>query len=77
MFRRLDDPYEDDFSGGNGAVAESGDEISNVWDLMRDAHTAREDHDGAVGVKTLKAAVRAFDKSVEDEAALGILGFLV
>lgn len=44
---------------------------------MRDTHTTREDHDGAVGVKGFEAAVRAFDESVEDEATLGILSLFV
>lgn len=75
VFGRADDPDEHDFARGDGAGRVAGDEVAHVRDLVRDADAAGEEHDGAVGVEGVQAAVGAFDQGGEgEEAGGGALG---
>lgn len=71
MFRRSDDPDQDDASCCNRAGGVAHEEIAHEWQLMGDADAGGEEHDCAVGVEGLRAAVGTFDEGGEGDAVVG------
>ena len=71
MFGRPDDPDQDDPPSGDGTRGAARQERADKGHLVRYADAASEEHDGAVGVEALRAAVGAFEESGEDDAAVG------
>lgn len=71
MFGGADDPDEDDAARGDGAGRVPGHQVPHVRHLVRDADAAGEEHDGAVGVEGVQAAVGAFDEGGERDDAVG------
>ena len=81
MFRRLDDPDEGDAPRRDGAVGEAGYEGAHVGHLVRDADAAGKEHDGAVAVERVQAAVGPLGKGADNDGAvlagLGLFPYLV
>ena len=78
MFGRADDPDEEDAPRSDGARGVARDEVARKGHLVRDADARREEHDGAVGVEALRAAVGAFDQGREGGAVVeGVERFAV
>ncbi len=78
MFGRADDPDQEDAPGGDGAGGVAREEVADKGYMVRDADAGGEEHDGAVGVEGLRAAVGAFDQSGDGDAVVrGIEYFVV
>lgn len=70
MLGGLDDPDKDDFAGCDGAVGVTCDQVSNVWDLVSDAHPTGEHEDCAVGVEWTDRAIGSFDEGCKGNFAV-------
>ena len=78
MFGRSDDPDQEDAARGDGAGGVACQEVAHKRHLVRDADAGREEHDGAVGLEELRAAVGAFDEGGQGEVVVeGGEGFAV
>ena len=76
VFGGADDPDEEDAAGGEGAGGVAGHEVAHVGDLVGDSYAAGEEDDGAVRMQRMQAAIWAFDKRTQRDAAIrGALGF--
>ena len=68
---RADGPDEDDLAGGGRGVVVGLEEVADVGELMRDAHTAGEEHDRAIGMQGFETSVGAFDIAPDINDARG------